>query len=94
MRGSKPTIQDVELDLHELVMPANLLSDESLSPDTIPEEELKTLYKIDVTCGTCSTAVRLVVGATNLGIRHLEELLLSEVDIICAPCARRYNGRQ
>ena len=50
MRGERATIPDIEL--RELVLPANLVSDESLSPDAIAEEELCP-YRIDSQCQNC-----------------------------------------
>lgn len=101
MRGERPTLKDIVLEpageapAEELVLPANLLSDESLSPDDIPEEELKALYKIDGECGTCRSRIRLVVGATTEGIRGLQHLLISEVDLICVTCAKEFrHGRK
>lgn len=93
MRGNAPTIRDIELEPQELILNANLLSDESLSPDDIPEEEPKIAYKVDSSCCTCSASVRLVVSATNQGIKHLEYLLLGDVDIICARCVRSNSSR-
>lgn len=88
MRGGEPTIRDIELDLHKLVDPANVLSNQSLSPDAIPEEEFQAPYKIDTCCGTCERPVRLVVTASNRGIHHFEQLLFSELTILCPGCAR------
>lgn len=97
MRGERPTMQDIALGpLEDLVLPANLLSDEdSLSLDEIPEEEPKVLYKIDGACGLCETRIRLVVGATQRGIRDLQSVLLTEVDFICTTCAKaNQHGRK
>lgn len=93
MRGNAPTIRDIVLEPQELVLPVNLLADESLSLDDIPEEEPKTAYKVDSSCCTCSASVRLVVAATSQGIKNLERLLLGDVDIICARCVRNNSGR-
>lgn len=98
MRGNAPTIRDVDLELEDLVLPVNLLSnetlEESLSPDDVPEEEPQALFNIDACCGTCSARVRVVVQATASGIRHLEILLLSDVSLVCVRCARNQrHGR-
>lgn len=92
MRGNEPTIRDIELELQE---PVNLLSNESLSPDDIAEEELQAPYKIDTCCGSCYRPVRLVVTATRHGILHLESLLYSDLGILCPGCTRGKfrNGR-
>lgn len=101
MRGERPSLKDIVLEpqdeapAEELVLQANLLSDESLSPDDVLEEELKVLYKIDGECGTCRSRIRLVVGATEEGIRGLQHLLLAEVDLICVSCAKEFrHGRK
>lgn len=101
MRGERPSLRDIVLEpvgqpaAEELVLEANLLSDESLSPDDVLEEEPKVLYKIDGECGTCRSRIRLVVGATGEGIRGLQQLLISEVDLICCTCAKEFrHGRK
>lgn len=98
MRGERPTIPDIVLEpeVQDLVLPVNLLSgEESLSLDEIPEEEPKVLYKIDGSCGTCEARIRLVVGATEEGIRGLQSLLLTSVDFICTSCAKNHrHGRK
>ena len=95
MRGNNPTIKDVELDLHDLVLPSNLLADESLSPDDLPEEEQHLPFKVDSSCGSCGTGVRLIVVATATGISTLQQILLSDLSIICPHCsrARFHHGR-
>lgn len=97
MRGEASTLKDILLEpVEDLVLPANLLSDEeSLSLDDIPEEEPKVLYKVDGNCGLCESRIRLVVGATQQGIRGLQSVLLTEVDLICTTCAKaNRNGRK
>nr|AYA93878.1 MAG: E7 protein [Human papillomavirus] len=95
MRGNNPTIKDIELNLHDLVLPANLLTDESLSPDDFPEEEQQLPFKIDCSCGTCGAGVRLVVLATQIGISTLQQLLTSDLSVICPRCFRGHfhHGR-
>ena len=39
MIGNHPDIKDIELDLQALVLPANLVAEESLSPDSEADEE-------------------------------------------------------
>ncbi|AWK28201.1 E7 protein [Human papillomavirus type 220] len=90
MIGNKPTIGDVELDLQDLVLPVNLLSDEgdeSLSPDADPEEE-HLPYRVDTKCVSCQRAVRIVVYATVVGIEQLQDLLQEAIGIICPGCSR------
>jgi hypothetical protein len=86
MRGDRPTIPDIELS--ELVIPANLLSDESLSPDATPEEEFCP-YRIDSACNYCNSRIRLTVAATEFGIRCIEQLLLKELSLLCPTCSRQ-----
>lgn len=95
MRGNNPTIKDIELDLHDLVIPANLIANESLSPDDLPEEEQQLPFKIDCSCGTCGAGVRLAVLATQIGISTLQHLLTSDLSIICPRCFRGHfhHGR-
>ncbi|ADQ85951.1 E7 [Human papillomavirus 130] len=98
MIGPDIQVGDIELQLEELVMPANLLSDEVLSPDEDEEEELQIQpYKIDSRCKVCNSSVRLFVAASDQGIRRLQQLLFADLSFICTPCSRvtcRQNGRQ
>nr|AYA94114.1 MAG: E7 protein [Human papillomavirus] len=92
MIGKEPCVGDVELDLTELVLPNNLLceeSTESLSPDCEPEEEQSgTAYKVDTNCHFCGASVRLCVVASIPAIHLFEELLLGSFSLICPRCAR------
>ncbi|ATQ38176.1 E7 [Gammapapillomavirus sp.] len=88
MHGDVCTIRDIELHFEDLVLPANLVSSESLSPDDVLEEE-RSLYKVDTYCDSCETGVRLFVSATAVAIRRFHQLLCSELSIICPGCARR-----
>ncbi|ANA05278.1 early protein E7 [Human papillomavirus 158] len=94
MRGAEPTIADIELDLNDLVIPSNLLSEEVLQ-DENSEEELVP-YHIDTCCVQCQTGIRLTIYAVEFALRLLESLLLDEKLLLCCPgCARqsRRNGR-
>lgn len=96
MRGDTVTIKDIELHLEDLVMPANLLSNESLSPDDTPEEEQLSPFKVDSLCERCNNYIRICVTATTGAIRVLEQLLLaSQLSFLCPGCARTAvrNGR-
>nr|AYA94207.1 MAG: E7 protein [Human papillomavirus] len=96
MRGEVATIRDINLELEDLVMPANLLSNESLSPDDVPEEEQVSPFKVDSLCQHCNKCIRLCVIATAGAIYLLEQLLLSsELCFVCPACARTTvrNGR-
>lgn len=91
MRGDAPTLKDIELRLEELILPQSLICDEeleSLSPDDLPEEEALTPFKVDSTCHTCNTGVRIVVVASAGAIRALEQLLVTNLSIVCPECAR------
>lgn len=95
MRGERPTINDIELDLEALVLPDNLLSNESLSPDIEGEEEEQAPYRVDTCCKSCGTGVRLCVFSTQAAIRLLQHLLASELSLFCPGCARNlfHHGR-
>lgn len=87
MRGEKATIPDIELQ--ELVLPSNLVCDESLSPDD-PGEEEQLPYRIDTHCDKCQTGIRLCVVATEFGIRCFQQLLLKELSLLCPGCSREH----
>ena len=96
MRGNVATLKDIELHLEELVMPMNLLSNESLSPDETPEEEQVSPFKVDSQCHNCNQCIRICVIATAGAILLLEQLLLStDLSLLCPGCARTRlrNGR-
>lgn len=88
MRGNTSTIRDIDLHLEELVLPANLLSTESLSPDDELEEEQRQTFSVDTCCDHCNRRVRLVVSATSTGIIRFQQLLVSELSIVCPRCCR------
>nr|AYA94567.1 MAG: E7 protein [Human papillomavirus] len=88
MIGKEPTVNDIELDLRALVLPDNLLCNESLSPDTEGQEEEHVPYRVDTCCNSCGAGVRLCVFSTSTAIRTLEQLLLSELNLFCPPCAK------
>nr|AYA93746.1 MAG: E7 protein [Human papillomavirus] len=89
---------DIELDLEALVLPENLLSNESLSPDTEgqAEEVEQAPYTIDSTCHSCGARVRICVVATRRAILSLQELLTEELLLLCPSCSRSVvrNGRR
>ena len=95
MIGNTVNIRDIELNLEALVLPENLLSDESLSPDLVPEEEEQQAYRVDTCCNSCGTGVRICVWSTRSAIRILEGLLLQELSLICPQCSRTHlqHGR-
>ncbi|QHQ97054.1 E7 protein [Felis catus papillomavirus 6] len=92
MIGVNPSIKDIELDLTELVLPENLLSDESLETEEVEPPPESQAYRILTDCGVCKTTVRLFVLATVGQIRTQQELFLAGLNIICLACCR--NLRQ
>ncbi|ATQ38533.1 E7 [Gammapapillomavirus 22] len=97
MIGPKIDVKDIELHLEELVLPENLLSNESLSPDTEgqPEEVEQVPYRVDTYCKACGTGVRVFVLASRLAILTFERLLVEELNLLCPNCSRIYfrHGR-
>nr|AYA93518.1 MAG: E7 protein [Human papillomavirus] len=87
-----PNIQsgDIELDLESLVLPENLLSNESLSPDTEgqAEEVEQAPYTVDTSCKSCGAGVRICVVASRLAILTLQTLLTLELSLLCPSCSR------
>ncbi|ANG08928.1 E7 [Human papillomavirus 181] len=96
MMGKTPTLQDIKLE--DLVLPASLICEESLSADDVPEEESVTLspYRVDSNCFKCNCHVRLCVVASFGAIHLFEQLLLQDLCILCPGCSRLQsnNGRQ
>lgn len=94
MIGNAPQVKDIDLELHELVLPENLLSEESLSPDTEGVEEVELFpYKVDSYC-SCGTGVRAHVLASRAAISTLQLLLSEELRFICLECVKaKRNGR-
>lgn len=89
MQGKAATIKDIELHLEELVLPLNLLSNESLSLDDEPEEEHLSPFKVDSCCKNCNRCIRICVAATTGAICVLEQLLLSsDLSFLCPGCSR------
>lgn len=94
MIGAQPTIQDVELNLEDLVLPENLIAEESLSPDADPEEEERQLFLVDTYCGTCKTSVRVCISATSTAVCTFQFLLQNQLSFVCTRCSKgRRNGR-
>nr|AYA93971.1 MAG: E7 protein [Human papillomavirus] len=88
MIGNKPTINDIELDLSALVLPDNLLCNETLSPDSEGQEEEHAPYRVETCCNACGVGVRLCVYSTAPAVRTLEQLLISELNLFCPSCAK------
>lgn len=93
MHGTVPDIKDIVLeDVNELILPANLLSDEDLSA----EAELDSAhvpFQIVAYC-VCGTKLKFSVAASPEGIRRFEQLLLGELLFLCSGCSKRIrHGR-
>lgn len=92
MRGEKPTIQNINLELDELVLPVPLLAEEeSLSPDADPEEEEQHPFSVDTYCYTCKAGVRFFIVATASAVRTLQQLLFAELNFVCTRCSKQQN---
>lgn len=89
MIGKEATIPDIELELQQLVQPTDLHCYEELSEEETEEEPRRIPYKIVAPCCFCDSKLRLVVLATHAGIRSQEELLLGEVQLVCANCREK-----
>nr|AYA94836.1 MAG: E7 protein [Human papillomavirus] len=92
MMSEKPTIPDIVLE--DLVLPMNLLSDESIETDDIADPE-RSPFKIESVCRHCNCRIRLCCVATDEAIRVFESLLQSEFSFLCLKCSRELlrNGR-
>lgn len=88
MIGNQPKAQDLNINLEDLVLPENLLSEESLSPDVDPEEEERQPFRVDTCCGTCNASVRVCIIATSSAVCLLRVLLQGELAIVCTGCSK------
>lgn len=90
MIGQEVNVRDIELNLESLVLPENLLSNESLSPDTEGQEQEVELepFSIVTSCQACGTGVRICVFATRFAIHTLQQLLSLELNLLCPRCSR------
>lgn len=95
MRGEKPTLQDIHLELQDEVLPINLIAEETLSTDADPEEEEQQPFTVDTCCHSCKAGVRIVIFATAAAVRTLQLLLFAELGIVCTKCAKElsHHGR-
>nr|AYA94668.1 MAG: E7 protein [Human papillomavirus] len=88
MIGNQPSKECLNINLEELVLPQNLIAEESLSPDVDPEEEERQPFSVDTFCGTCNASVRLCITATSSAVCLLRVLLQGELAIICVGCSK------
>lgn len=79
-----PPLREIELEL-ESMHPASVYS-ESLSPDSINDEEEEPYFTIETPC-TCGSVVRVMVQASHRSLRSLQTLLLGDVRLLCRLCA-------
>lgn len=95
MIGQQPTKENLDINLEELVLPQNLIAEESLSPDVDPEEEERQPFWVDTCCGTCNASVRVSILATASAVCLLRVLLQGELCFVCTGCSkgRLRNGR-
>lgn len=95
MIGKEPNIKDIELELSQLVEPVSLYCDESLSPDSDPEEEEeREIYRVETEC-ECGSVICVIIEATKAAVRTFHLLLFQELRVFCPVCAREIirNGR-
>lgn len=88
MIGNQPTAESLAINLEELILPENLLAEESLSPDVDPEEEERQPFWVDTCCGTCNASVRLSILATQSAVCLLRVLLQGELSFVCIRCSK------
>lgn len=82
-----PPVRDIELELEALQpVPVSVYS-ESLSPDSINEEEEEPYFTIETVC-PCGSIIRLMVQASRRTLRTFQVLLLGELRIVCPLCAQ------
>ena len=94
MIGKEVTVQDFILELSEVqpeVIPVDLLCEEELPNEQETEEESnidRTVFKVIAPCGCsfCEVNLRVFVNATEFGIRTLQELLTSDLQLLCPEC--------
>ncbi|AGU62950.1 E7 protein [Mustela putorius papillomavirus 1] len=93
MIGNTPTIKDVDLDLQELVLPDNLLANETIDAEEEVEPEPQR-YRVVTSCNICHNTLRLFVQVAEESlIRGFQQLLLQGLGIVCPECYRTYCKR-
>ncbi|ACU27441.1 E7 [Canis familiaris papillomavirus 7] len=97
MRGSESDVRDIVLDLHELVLPQNLLSSEVLETEEEEPEPEPGRYRVVTCCNLCHSPLRLFIESADEGqVRIFHQLLLDGLGILCAVCYRTHccDGRR
>ncbi|ATQ38234.1 E7 [Gammapapillomavirus 7] len=94
MHGPASQIQDIILqDIEQLILPANLLSNEDLSEEAELESP-HSPYQIVAYCCGCERILKFHITASPEGIRGFEQLLLGEISFLCTGCSKAFrNGR-
>lgn len=88
MHGEIANLQDIVLeDVNDLIIPANLLSNEDLSQEAERESD-HSPYKVVVHCGCCDSKLKFTVAASPDGIRDLQQLLLGQLSFLCTGCSK------
>lgn len=91
MHGAVANIQDIVLqDVNDLILPANLLSNEDLSPEAEQETD-HSPFKVIVHCSTCECRLKFTVTASPDGIRGFQQLLLGQLSFLCTGCSKNYR---
>lgn len=85
----------VDLELRELILPANLLSAEQVSQEDLEEEPGLDPYRVTTTCASCSARLVFCVVSSSDTVRDLHSLFLRDLSLLCARCAKNTsrNGR-
>lgn len=92
MHGERPSLKDITLILEEIPEIVDLHCDEQFDnseEDTNYQltEPAVQAYGVVTTCCKCYSTVRLVVECGAADIRHLEQLFLNTLTIVCPRCA-------
>ncbi|AOP12496.1 E7 [Canis familiaris papillomavirus 19] len=97
MHGAEPSIKDINLELHDLVLPANLLSSEVLEAEEEESEPEPGRYRVVTCCNLCHSPLRLFIEAADERlVRLFHQLLLDGLGILCVACYRTHcqDGRR
>ncbi|ANZ90258.1 E7 protein [Bos taurus papillomavirus 20] len=90
MRGTKPTIKDITLELEQIVSPANLLCEEVLPPEGAVRADP---YTVALCCCLCEKKLHFGVIASEPGIRQFEQLLVECLGLLCSACNRQVQQK-
>ncbi|ASC49549.1 E7 [Bovine papillomavirus] len=91
MLGPKPTIKDIVLE-EQPPERVDLMCQEQLEEEEEPRED----YKVLLCCGHCGCNLKIYFRASAASIRHLHQLFLGDLDLLCRYCGagRLQNGRK